>query len=162
MLLDRKHSNQATTPIYVDLSQQCAPIGRAISGEFWRSGKYYHWFSHFAPYLFGANLGVHDLLLIDDRGRGSSGTIQCDELQYETALFETLANCAAQLGTKAKVLMPYEATAHRLVTKVRHSRKGRSGKSFHASQRVRPTPPIGAARGSSRLPAFTTFLTRIE
>jgi len=35
--------------------------------------------------LYGANLDVHDLLLIDDRGRGLSDAIDCAELQHATA-----------------------------------------------------------------------------
>ena len=34
-----------------------------------------------AFYLFGANLATHDLLLIDDRGRGYSDVIDCPKLQ---------------------------------------------------------------------------------
>ena len=48
---------------------------------------------------FSANLDVHDLLLIDDRGRGFSGVIDCSELQEGTASFpDAEANCAVQLG----------------------------------------------------------------
>lgn len=46
--------------------------------------------------LFGQNTDVHDFLLIDDRGRGFSQTIDCPELQHGTASFED--DCAAQLG----------------------------------------------------------------
>jgi len=52
--------------------------------------------------LYGANLDVHDLLLIDDRGRGLSNTIDCEELQHATApLNQAETDCAAQLGTTA-------------------------------------------------------------
>jgi len=53
--------------------------------------------------LFGQNLDVHDLLLIDDRGRGLSGTIDCEELQHGTvpSLDQAIADCAAQLGNAA-------------------------------------------------------------
>jgi len=48
--------------------------------------------------LFASNLDVHDLLLIDDRGRGLSGAIDCSELQHGTAPFnDAEADCAAQL-----------------------------------------------------------------
>jgi pimeloyl-ACP methyl ester carboxylesterase len=47
----------------------------------------------------GQNLDVHDFLLIDDRGRGSSAAINCEELQHGTAEFEDAeSDCAAQLG----------------------------------------------------------------
>jgi pimeloyl-ACP methyl ester carboxylesterase len=45
---------------------------------------------------------VHDLLLIDTRGRGLSGTVNCEELQQGEATFDTgVADCAAQLGKAA-------------------------------------------------------------
>jgi pimeloyl-ACP methyl ester carboxylesterase len=54
--------------------------------------------------LYGANLDVHDLLLIDDRGRGLSNTIDCEELQHPTApLDQAETDCAAQLGTTASL-----------------------------------------------------------
>jgi hypothetical protein len=49
--------------------------------------------------LFGQNTDVHDFLLIDDRGRGFSQTIDCPELQHGTASFQDgEIDCAAQLG----------------------------------------------------------------
>jgi pimeloyl-ACP methyl ester carboxylesterase len=52
---------------------------------------------------FGTNLDVHDLLLIDDRGRGLSGTIDCPALQHGTELIpEATADCADQLGPVAR------------------------------------------------------------
>jgi pimeloyl-ACP methyl ester carboxylesterase len=43
---------------------------------------------------------VHDLLLIDDRGRGISGLLVCQELQHGTGSSpdQEVADCAAQLG----------------------------------------------------------------
>src|SRR5262249_18803816 len=50
----------------------------------------------------GVSLDVHDLVLFDDRGRGSSSAINCPDLQYGTAPFDTaVAECAAQLDTAA-------------------------------------------------------------
>jgi pimeloyl-ACP methyl ester carboxylesterase len=52
--------------------------------------------------LFGANLDKHDLLLIDDRGTGLSGTIDCPDLQHRTAPYDkAIAAYAAQLGDAA-------------------------------------------------------------
>ena len=52
--------------------------------------------------LFGQDLDVHDFLLIDDRGRGFSNTIDCGELQHGTAPFaQAEGDCAAQLGDAA-------------------------------------------------------------
>jgi len=49
--------------------------------------------------ILAQNLDVHDFLLIDDRGRGSSAAINCEELQHGTAEFEDAeSDCAAQLG----------------------------------------------------------------
>jgi pimeloyl-ACP methyl ester carboxylesterase len=49
--------------------------------------------------LFAQNLDVHDLLLIDDRGRGLSQAIDCEELQHGTAPFhQAEADCTDQLG----------------------------------------------------------------
>jgi pimeloyl-ACP methyl ester carboxylesterase len=57
-----------------------------------------------AFYYFGQNLDAHDLLLIDDRGRGLSGTIDCPDLQHHTDTVpfqQAEAECAAQLGLAA-------------------------------------------------------------
>jgi pimeloyl-ACP methyl ester carboxylesterase len=55
-----------------------------------------------AQSIFGPNMDVHDLLLVDDRGRGQSGAIDCEELQHGTAPFvKSMVDCAAQLGDAA-------------------------------------------------------------
>jgi pimeloyl-ACP methyl ester carboxylesterase len=47
---------------------------------------------------FGQNLDLHDILLIDDRGRGGSAAIDCQELQHGTAPFAMAeADCVTQL-----------------------------------------------------------------
>jgi pimeloyl-ACP methyl ester carboxylesterase len=56
----------------------------------------------FAFYFFAENLDEHDLLLIDDRGRGLSATIDCYSLQHGIGPFaQEEAECAAQLGLGA-------------------------------------------------------------
>ena len=54
-----------------------------------------------------SNLDVHDMLLIDDRGRGLSGALgvtNCQEVQHGTApLQQALADCAAELGNAASL-----------------------------------------------------------
>jgi len=51
-------------------------------------------------YMLGAVLDAHDILLTDDRGRGLSGTIICNDLQYGKIAFDpAVAECAAQLGS---------------------------------------------------------------
>jgi pimeloyl-ACP methyl ester carboxylesterase len=52
-----------------------------------------------ALYLMEANLDVHDLLLVDDRGRGYSNTIDCRPLQYGNDPFVPgEEDCVSQLG----------------------------------------------------------------
>jgi pimeloyl-ACP methyl ester carboxylesterase len=54
--------------------------------------------------LYGVTLDVHDLVLFDDRGRGSSAAIRCYDLQHGTAPFnEAVAKCAAKLAANASV-----------------------------------------------------------
>lgn len=50
--------------------------------------------------LFSSNLDVHDLLLIDDRGRGRSGLLICPALQYGTgsSVDQEVADCATKIG----------------------------------------------------------------
>ena len=55
-----------------------------------------------ARFLYAANMDVHDLLLIDDRGTGLSADIDCEPLQHGTAPFaQSVAECANQLGDAA-------------------------------------------------------------
>ncbi len=52
--------------------------------------------------LYGVTLDVHDLVLFDDRGRGSSAAINCSDLQHGTVSFDkAVAECAAQLDAGA-------------------------------------------------------------
>jgi pimeloyl-ACP methyl ester carboxylesterase len=55
--------------------------------------------------MFSLNMDVHDLLLIDDRGRGMSEAIDCKELQHGTghSFDQEVANCAAHLGDDASL-----------------------------------------------------------
>ena len=53
-----------------------------------------------AFYLFGTNLDKHDLLLIDDRGRGYSGAIDCPLMQGAGGtIAEQTDECATLLGS---------------------------------------------------------------
>jgi pimeloyl-ACP methyl ester carboxylesterase len=55
-----------------------------------------------AFYLFGANLDRHDLLLIDDRGRGYSGAIDCPMMQGAAGtIAEQTDECSALLGSSS-------------------------------------------------------------
>ena len=54
------------------------------------------------PFWFGPALAHHDVLLIDDRGRGRSDAIDCPDYQHDTGpLLDIVAECAAQLGPRA-------------------------------------------------------------
>jgi pimeloyl-ACP methyl ester carboxylesterase len=102
--LDRKHPKQGTINIYFELYPHSGsgPAESAILFNHGGPGLTTTGVRNTALYLFGQNLDVHDLLLIDDRGRGLSGTIDCEELQHGTAPFEQAAlDCAAQLGKAA-------------------------------------------------------------
>jgi len=102
--LDRKHPKQGTINIYFELYPHSGsgPAESAILFNHGGPGATTTGFRNRALYLFGQNLDVHDLLLIDDRGRGFSGTIDCEELQHGTAPWDqATADCATQLGNAA-------------------------------------------------------------
>jgi pimeloyl-ACP methyl ester carboxylesterase len=104
--LDRKHPKQGTILINFELYTHTGTfLESAILVNFGGPGSGTTTsYRNFSLYLFGANLDVHDLLLIDDRGRGLSGTIDCEEVQHGTAPFVQAAlDCAAQLGGAASM-----------------------------------------------------------
>ena len=102
--LDRKHPQNGAIQIYFELYPHSNPGpaesallfnegGPGAGTTVWRDDAFF---------AFGSNLGAHDLLLIDDRGRGLSNTIDCPELQHGTARWaQAEADCAAQLGATA-------------------------------------------------------------
>jgi pimeloyl-ACP methyl ester carboxylesterase len=51
--------------------------------------------------LFGPLLKTHDLLMMDDRGTGRSGAIDCPELQEGPLTLDGIARCAESLGPAA-------------------------------------------------------------
>jgi pimeloyl-ACP methyl ester carboxylesterase len=102
--LDRRHPAGAQVKIYFEVYPHSnpGPAESAIMANFGGPGVTTNGERDFAQFLFAANMDAHDLLLIDDRGRGLSGTIECDELQHGTAPFDQAqADCAAQLGAAA-------------------------------------------------------------
>jgi pimeloyl-ACP methyl ester carboxylesterase len=102
--LDRKHPEQGTISIYFEqyLNASGGPAVSAILGNFGGPGGTTTGNRTGFLSIFGANLDVHDLLLVDDRGRGLSGTINCSDLQNGTVPFDQgVAECAAQLGSAA-------------------------------------------------------------
>jgi len=102
--LDRKHAKQGTINIYFELYVHYGP-GPAESAFLVNPGDPGLATSEVRDLVlgaFGTILDVHDILLIDDRGRGFSDTIVCADLQYGTEAFNpAVADCAAQLGNAA-------------------------------------------------------------
>ena len=102
--LDRNHPNQGTIKIYFELYTHSGS-GLAESAILYNNGGpglTTTGLRNKALYLVGQNLDVHDLLLIDDRGRGYSAAIDCAELQHATVPWDpAMADCAAQLGKAA-------------------------------------------------------------
>jgi hypothetical protein len=104
---DRKHPKQGTIPIYFELYVHSGPgpAESAILVNFGGPGATTTGFRSDDFNLFGRNLDVHDMLLIDDRGRGFSaalGVTNCLEVQHGTAPWDqALADCAAELGKAA-------------------------------------------------------------
>jgi pimeloyl-ACP methyl ester carboxylesterase len=104
--LNREHRNGAKIGIYFELYQHSSagPAQSAILANFGGPGVNTNSSRGFSLFLFGPNLDVHDLLLIDDRGTGMSAAIDCKELQHGTEPFEdSVADCAEQLGNAASV-----------------------------------------------------------
>ena len=102
--LDYAHPDGRTLRIYFEQYVHSAP-GPAVSAifaNFGGPGASVTGGRDFDQYLFGPNLDVHDLVLIDDRGTGLSATIRCQELQHGTApLAQAETDCAEQLGDAA-------------------------------------------------------------
>jgi pimeloyl-ACP methyl ester carboxylesterase len=104
--LDRQYPNGQQIEIYFELylHNDTGPAESAIlfntGGP--GAGTTADWFRATVFGWFGQNLDVHDILLIDDRGRGQSAAIDCPELQHGTAPFWVAeSDCASQLGTAA-------------------------------------------------------------
>jgi pimeloyl-ACP methyl ester carboxylesterase len=99
--LDRQDPNGPTINIYFELYLH-SNAGPAESAMLFNAGGPGIATTGFRAYFvtyFAQNLDVHDILLIDDRGRGLSAAIDCPELQHATAPFpDGEADCAAQLG----------------------------------------------------------------
>jgi pimeloyl-ACP methyl ester carboxylesterase len=105
--LDREHPKQGKIAIYFELylHSGSGPAESAILVNHGGPGISTSGFRGEWLFLFGTNLDVHDLLLIDDRGRGLSDAIDCEELQHGTGVSwdQETADCAAQLGNAASL-----------------------------------------------------------
>lgn len=100
--LDRNHPTQGTIPIYFELYTHTGPgpAESAILANFGGPGMTTSGNRGTALALYGKTLDKHDLLLIDDRGRGLSGAIDCPDIQNGvTPYLPTVVECAAQLGS---------------------------------------------------------------
>jgi len=99
--LDRQHPAGAKIGIYFELYSHTNP-GPAESAILVNPGGPGLGTTPFRALILtvlAQNLDAHDVLLIDDRGRGFSAAINCAELQHGTAAFEKAeSDCAAQLG----------------------------------------------------------------
>jgi pimeloyl-ACP methyl ester carboxylesterase len=99
--LDRQHPEGATINIYFEIYFHTNP-GPAVSAILANAGGPGLGTTNLradAVTLFAQNFDVHDFLLIDDRGRGQSAAIDCEELQHGTARFDQAeSDCAIQLG----------------------------------------------------------------
>ncbi|HEY2458659.1 MAG TPA: alpha/beta fold hydrolase [Candidatus Acidoferrum sp.] len=103
--LDRNHPKGTQLQIYFEVYPHTNP-GPAVSailvnlggpGISTTPGRDYFQF------LFAPNLDVHDLVLVDDRGTGQSGALDCEPFQHDTgtSFMQEEAACAAQLGVAA-------------------------------------------------------------
>ncbi len=103
--LDRTHPAAGSIPIAFELYPHTAPgpAESVIIVNFGGPGGSTTSLRFVPPFWFGPALEHHDLLLIDDRGRGRSGVIDCPDYQHGTgpSLLAAVGACAAQLGPAA-------------------------------------------------------------
>ena len=83
---DRRHPETAKIDIYFELYLHTnpGPAESAILANPGGPGASTTVLRGLALTFFGPNLDAHDILLIDDRGRGFSDPIDCSELQHES------------------------------------------------------------------------------
>jgi pimeloyl-ACP methyl ester carboxylesterase len=103
--LDRQQPNGSKVSIYFEqyFHSNPGPAESAIMMNLGGPGISTTIYRDYAQFgLFAANMDAHDLLLVDNRGEGMSGAIDCSEFQHGTADFVTSErDCAAQLGAAA-------------------------------------------------------------
>jgi pimeloyl-ACP methyl ester carboxylesterase len=101
---DRSDPSAGTITVHFELYPHSAPgpAESAILVNFGGPGGSTTSLRFVPPFWFGSALERHDLLLVDDRGRGASDAIDCPDLQHGTGpLIDITALCAAQLGDHA-------------------------------------------------------------
>jgi pimeloyl-ACP methyl ester carboxylesterase len=102
--LDWKHPGRmGKINIYFELYRGATePVESAILVNFGGPGITTTGLRSSVFWIFGPSLDKHDLLLIDDRGRGLSSAMDCSDLQHGTASWaQAVAVCASQLGDAA-------------------------------------------------------------
>jgi pimeloyl-ACP methyl ester carboxylesterase len=102
--LDRRHPGAATIPIAFWLypHSEPGPAESVIMINWGGPGESTTAYSADTRRVLGAALGRHDLLLVDDRGRGRSSAIDCPALQHGIgSRLDAAAACAEQLGADA-------------------------------------------------------------
>jgi pimeloyl-ACP methyl ester carboxylesterase len=101
---DRSDPSAGTTSVAFELYTHSdpGPAESAILVNFGGPGGSTTSLRFVPPFWFGDALARHDVLLVDDRGRGASGAIDCPDLQHGAGpLIDITAACAAQLGDHA-------------------------------------------------------------
>ena len=102
---DRADASAGTIPIVFELYTHTdpGPAESVIMVNFGGPGASTTAMRWVIPYWFGGALDRHDLLLIDDRGRGRSGAIDCPAYQHGLGptLVAEVGACADQLGATA-------------------------------------------------------------
>ncbi len=102
--LDRSDPLAGLIPIHFELYPHTdpGPAKSAIIVNFGGPGASTTAMRSIPPFWFGPAYADHDVLLIDDRGTGSSGALDCPAYQHDTGrLLKIVAACAAQLGASA-------------------------------------------------------------
>jgi pimeloyl-ACP methyl ester carboxylesterase len=102
--LDRGRPAEGTTNVFFAVLPHsgAGPAQSAILVNFGGPGAATSSLAFVPPFWLGDALEQHDALLIDDRGTGHSGAIDCPAHQHGTLpLVAAVAACAQQLGARA-------------------------------------------------------------
>ena len=102
--LESRHRGGATIAIAFELYPHTdpGPAESAIIVNFGGPGASTAAVRGFVPFWLGPSFARHDVLLIDDRGRGLSGAIDCPDFQHGIgSLLDGVRECASQLGATA-------------------------------------------------------------
>jgi pimeloyl-ACP methyl ester carboxylesterase len=112
--LDRGDPLSGLIPIHFELHlhTDARPAKSAIIVNFGGPGASTTAMRSIPPSWFGAAYADHDVLLIDDRGTGGSGALDCPAYQHDTGpLLAIVGECATQLGASATDFSTAEVAA---------------------------------------------------